>query len=573
MRRVIVLGVAMLVGLGMSASAQIGASGVALAEPLWPYGWMLPAKLGGSDAPPAAGAKADILVWAPEGATRIKAAFLVPNNSDSMGFAQCRALRAVATKHEMGIVYMRKYGTGIEGLPAPVPDLQPLPALLKWVAKEMGIPEFEHAPMITFGKSSRGSFPYRVGWYWPERMVASVTYHGETPSWPIPTWAKPQTENILELNMNGETEWGGTWYVHVRPSLLNYRAQTGWLPHQAAAWGVGHGDYNGAGMTPRIDRNRVWAYMSLFIDKALALRVPAGAYATQAPIKLNAVDDSTGYCIDPFAIEGRFVVPRFPLSKVGDSYVTGGDSAGVTGYVPVQPARDLVVPDGVPVVPFEVGKCPSEWVVASVNFAMQKDPKTELGAYAKLQPKPGDTVKFDHKEATFRSLDAQFKDPKGGMKISGMRPHNHHYFSLLAYTVLEVKEEAEVKLEAPFTPGGRLQVVLNGEPIEHQQVVRLWPGRYAMLVGLRLGGVDWGAISPNFLAAGAGEAALGKERQVVVERRKIEFEKLRKEGGKPVEDFIRKASDVPAAERKTMFWLADKELADAWWALHEPGKE
>ena len=41
--------------------------------------------------------------------------------------------------------------------------------------------------------------------------------------------------NVLHVSLNGETEWGGTWNRHVRPSLLNYRAQSSWLPHLAVA--------------------------------------------------------------------------------------------------------------------------------------------------------------------------------------------------------------------------------------------------------------------------------------------------------------------------------------------------
>jgi hypothetical protein len=36
---------------------------------------------------------------------------------------------------------------------------------------------------------------------------------------------------------------------------------------------------------------------------------------------------------------------------------------------------------------------------------------------------------------------------------------------------------------------------------------------------------------------------------------------------------IRKASDVPEAERKRMFWVADEEQAEAWLKLHTIHKE
>ena len=69
---------------------------------------------------------------------------------------------------------------------------------------------------------------------------------GETPTWPIPAYAKPQTGSILYVCANGQEEWDGTWYRHVRPNPLNRRATTGWLAHQTVARGVGHGNYTDA---------------------------------------------------------------------------------------------------------------------------------------------------------------------------------------------------------------------------------------------------------------------------------------------------------------------------------------
>ena len=58
-------------------------------------------------------------------------------------------------------------------------------SILEDFTKETGIKEIEHAPWVVFGKSSRGEFPFRAAWVFPDRVIASVTYHGETPRWPV----------------------------------------------------------------------------------------------------------------------------------------------------------------------------------------------------------------------------------------------------------------------------------------------------------------------------------------------------------------------------------------------------
>jgi len=291
---------------------------VSLAElPAWPIGFRLSDEMVGEKAAKKKDRGADILVWVPEGAKRIRAVVIVPNNSDSKNANQHAALRQVLAKHATAIIYMRSYGTGIEyahSKPVETPPVAPeaMLKLLEIVAKETGIAEFKHAPWITFGKSSRGEFPFRMGWLYPERTIAGITYHGESPTWPIPSWAAKQDQSILYVCVNGQEEWSGTWYRHARPYLLNYRANNAWLPHQVVGVGVGHGNYPDTHGSPGWGKPvpegtmsclRIWDYLALFVDKALTLRLPEKGYPTEGPLKLRQVDPNTGYLIHPRAVE------------------------------------------------------------------------------------------------------------------------------------------------------------------------------------------------------------------------------------------------------------------------------
>lgn len=289
-----------------------------LAElPNWPIGLRLADELVGEKTAVRKNRPADVLIWLPPDAKRIRAMMIVPNNSDSKVYHEHALTRKVAAKHEAAIVYLRAFYTGIEyhhAKPTETPPAAPdnIAKLMEVLAKETGIVEFRHAPWITFGKSSRGEFPFRMGWLWPERTIAGITFHGESPTWPIPKYARPQSESILYVAAIGQEEWSGTWYRHVRPYLLNYRASTPWLPHQVVPIGVGHGNYadthGGKGWGQPVPEGamsvlRVWDYLATFADAALTLRLPEKGYPTDGPLKLRQVDPATGYLVHPRAIE------------------------------------------------------------------------------------------------------------------------------------------------------------------------------------------------------------------------------------------------------------------------------
>ena len=251
-----------------------------------------------------------------------------------MSFGAQKAVRAVCAKHEVGVVYLRfcPHTQLMEKIAADrrqavlEADRKALQAILDKVAEKTGIVEYKYAPWIPLGKSSCGRFPLNIAWLYPERVVAGITWHGEVPHWPTPEWARLKGQTILYINVNGETEWGGTWYRHVRPGLLNYRLHEGWLPHQVVSWGVGHGNYpdetSGKGdLTPRMMRATVWDYMALWLDKVLGIRLPKGVYPTRGPSDLVQVGDAGGYCIDPRAPEELLQIPYKPLTWGEDRYV------------------------------------------------------------------------------------------------------------------------------------------------------------------------------------------------------------------------------------------------------------
>jgi len=560
--------------LGVLVSAGMPTAGANdLAElPHWPIGLGVPEGAPAPKRPVKGGA---ILAWIPPKAERIRAVLLIRQNTDSKHFGEHVALRRVASRHEMAVVYLRYYP---HLALAKNPRDRVLFQILDLLAKETGIREFRHAPWITFGKSSVGKFTFYPAWAYPERTIATISYHAETPTWPPEPWARIENDTILHVSLNGETEWGGTWNRHVRPSLLNYRARTNWLPQLAVAHDVGHGNYLDVNGGPGWGRKfpgkvtciRVWDYLSLFVDKALALRLPEGSYPTQGPVKLRQVDPAAGFLIRPYAIEDLFDLPRIPMTPGKDGYEVdpAGEEPPAT-FVAVPPADGYAPPAGTPVEPLAIGRCPSRWLLTEgFDFAMKDDPMQKLGTLATLRPGPGQEVSIDGRQTAFVPIRPKYMRREGGITLNnGLQTQDKA--TLLAYTVLDVDGRHQLRLNAPFTQNGRVQVILNGTPIAHGQILELEKGLYPMLVVVRLR-TKWSSLRTSFEEATPEEIRAAKLHSQEVADREGQAKDVADGSTTPQEaPVMRKFTNVPEADRANWFWVADRELAEAWLKLHQ----
>jgi hypothetical protein len=308
--------------------------------------------------------------------------------------------------------------------------------------------------------------------------------------------------------------------------------------------------------------------MAMFCDRALALRLPEEGLPTDGPLKLRAVDPSKGMLIDPFAVEEMFGQGHYRLLKEGDEYRVN-PPIETSGYTELVPPESFAAPEGAPVAALPTaGEGPARWLIASGQFAMQADPLAELGELADLRPATGDTVTIDGKELTFAAQGERTTRPKGGVTLNkGLQKQKD--FTLLAFTVLKVSKATTVKLNAPYTPAGRVQVVLAGQPVRHKQVLSLDAGVYPLLVVARLG-IKWNALGVAFEAPkDEAEVQAAREQQKEIDRRLVQQREMAarraKQGPPPL---IFPYEVVPEARRDAMLWIADRKLAEAWANLH-----
>jgi hypothetical protein len=59
-----------------------------------------------------------------------------------------------------------------------------------------------------------------------------------------------------------------------------------------------------------------------------------------------------------------------------------------------------------------------------------------------------------------------------------------------------------------------------------------------------------------------------REKDEEVKKAVAEMFKLEKPKGLKASQLIKKAAEVPEADRKKMFWVPDRDVAEAWFKLH-----
>jgi hypothetical protein len=155
----------------------------------------------------------------------------------------------------------------------------------------------------------------------------------------------------------------------------------------------------------------------------------------------------------------------------------------------------------------------------------------------------------------------------GGISLGGIKKWGQD-LTVVGYTVLEVPDTRRLRLIAPFSVAGRLQIVLGGVPVEHKQIVELQKGLYPMFVVLRLSSVNWGAVSPLFEEVTDKQVEQSVEYTIERAKRRAEEKRLLAERLKNPIPLVRRAADVSPQDRKKMFWVADREQAEAWFKLH-----
>ena len=174
----------------------------------------------------------------------------------------------------------------------------------KALAAESGYSEIATAPVVPMGHSAAASYPWNFAAWAPERTLAVLSIHGDTPETNMtgfggknPDWGDRNIDGIPGLFVMGQYEWidGRT-----QPGL-DYVAKHPMTP-LAMLPDIGHGHFDTS--------SEQVAFLCLFLRKAAEYRLPKKS-PVGGPTPLKPVDPQQGWLVDRWEpSEGRVPTAR-----------------------------------------------------------------------------------------------------------------------------------------------------------------------------------------------------------------------------------------------------------------------
>jgi len=177
--------------------------------------------------------------------------------------------------------------------------------VLHELAETSGYSELEFAPIVPMGHSALASYPWNFAAFMPERTLALVSVHGDSPQTnltgsgrPNPDWENRSIDGIPALFIMGEYEW---WDARIAPAYTYIAKHTESVITLFCDAGHGHFDYSEA----------MVKYVADYIRKAAKQRLPAKMPLNAMP-KLIKVKPQQGWLMDKWRHDS---LPQAPSAK------------------------------------------------------------------------------------------------------------------------------------------------------------------------------------------------------------------------------------------------------------------
>lgn len=223
----------------------------------------------------------DFNFWIPENIKVVKGVYVVITHGYGGKLVQNNAFRDMLRRTDCALVYF--YDEELKGFSDQMMCGNIVLNALKDFAVQSGHPELENAPLATWGHSNGAAFAARFAAWKPERFFSVTAYKSAFGK----QFELPELKDIPTQVIVGEldNQYGDNGQDI---SVQNMRGM-GALVHFAVDKGAGHG--------PNQDKSN--SFCIPFMEKAFKLRVPADADTTKGPVKLNAIDETSGWLGNP----------------------------------------------------------------------------------------------------------------------------------------------------------------------------------------------------------------------------------------------------------------------------------
>ena len=163
--------------------------------------------------------------------------------------------------------------------------------MMQSLANVSGYSELATAPIVPMGHSALASYPWNFAAWNPERTLAVISVHGDSPltkltgsGKPNPDWGNRTIEGVPSLFVMGEYEW---WEDRIAPGF-DYVSKHPKTPITFFA-DAGHGHFDFS--------DELVDYLAMFISKAAKYRLPVGA-TIDKPVILKPINPIDGWLMD-----------------------------------------------------------------------------------------------------------------------------------------------------------------------------------------------------------------------------------------------------------------------------------
>ncbi len=163
--------------------------------------------------------------------------------------------------------------------------------MMKTLAAKSGYTELVYAPVIPIGHSAAASYPWNFAAWAPQRTLAALSVHGDTPRTNLtgngakyPDWGNVTLDGIPGLFTMGQFQW---WDKRTQPGLDYVAAHPG--TPLAMLPDIGHGHFDTSDAQVR--------FLAMFVRKAVEYRMPKNS-PVDGPVALKPVDPKLGWLVN-----------------------------------------------------------------------------------------------------------------------------------------------------------------------------------------------------------------------------------------------------------------------------------
>ena len=224
-------------------------------------------------------------LWIPDGCQMVKAVMLAQQNMTEEMLYKNEAFRERMKALGVALIWVAPWFS--QNWDPTTGCQQTFEEMMVGLAGQSGHKELEHSPIIPFGHSAQGTFPWNFAAWNPGRTLCIISFHGDAPRTNLcgygtanVEWGRTRNiDGIPGLMIEGEYEW---WEARVRPALAFRMMYPNSCISFLADAGSGHFE-----MMPETAD-----YISLFIQKAIEQRieVPSGTVEGASLRKVNPKD-------------------------------------------------------------------------------------------------------------------------------------------------------------------------------------------------------------------------------------------------------------------------------------------